>query len=67
MREPVVGNRDRCGRCGAHHGGNSHSCPVHGAVSAGCCESMCNPAEWEFVYGKGPQRKSAVQSTAPVQ
>ena len=46
---PVVGNRDRCGRCGTRHGGNNHYCPVHGAVSADCCEPVCSNDDWELV------------------
>lgn len=42
----VVGNRDKCRRCGARHGGNNHLCPVHGAVSEGCCEPLCDKADW---------------------
>lgn len=44
----IVGNRDRCGRCGTIHGGNNHPCPVHGPVSHGCCETRCDPQEWEL-------------------
>lgn len=54
--EPVVGNRDRCGRCGARHGGNNHSCPVHGPVSNGCCQPICNEEEWTWVKGVGAIR-----------
>ncbi len=64
----AVGNRDKCGRCKMRHGGNSHLCPVHGAVSAWCCDPPCNPAEWEgysietgFKPGKPPVLR-AVQS-----
>ena len=49
MTDHVVGNRDRCGRCGTRHGGNNHHCPVHGAVSEGCCVTPCNPDEWAWV------------------
>ncbi len=45
-----AGNRAKCGRCGTRHGGNNHLCPVHGAVSAGCCAPRCNPAEWQRIY-----------------
>ena len=41
MADPVVGNRDRCGRCRTRHGGNDHLCSVHGPVSRGCCEPIC--------------------------
>lgn len=50
--DPVVGNRDACGRCQCRHGGNNHYCPVHGAVSAGCCEPPCQPEEWVWVSEK---------------
>lgn len=56
----AVGNRDRCGRCRVRHGGNNHGCPVHGAVSAGCCEPRCDPREWTFVYGYGPVIKGRI-------
>lgn len=46
----IVGNNDRCGLCGARHGGNNHLCPVHGATSEGCCEPTCNPLDWRNVY-----------------
>ena len=49
MMDATVGNRDKCGRCGARHGGNNHICPVHGAASRGCCNPVCNPAEWRRV------------------
>lgn len=52
----VVGNRDRCGRCRARHGGNNHLCDVHGPVSAGCCEPRCNKDEWTFITRYGPVR-----------
>lgn len=39
-------NRDKCGRCEASHGGNDHSCPVHGAVSEGCCNPLCDKESW---------------------
>lgn len=42
----VVGNKDRCGRCGSRHGGNNRLCPVHGAVSVGCCEPMCKKEDY---------------------
>jgi hypothetical protein len=51
--EPVA-NHDSCGRCGRPHGGNNHLCPVHGAVSAGCCETTCDPAGYVFCAGVGP-------------
>lgn len=55
MRQgPVVGNRDACGRCKCKHGGNDHYCPVHGAVSSGCCEPACNPEEWVWVSERHP-------------
>lgn len=48
----AVGNNDRCGRCGTKHGGNNHLCPVHDAVSRGCCEPTCNPKHWVVLYYK---------------
>jgi hypothetical protein len=54
----AVGNNDPCGRCEARHGGNNHSCPVHGRVSKGCCEPSCNPSEWEWVYRVGQVNKA---------
>lgn len=56
-------NNDTCGRCKARHGGNNHTCPVHGQVSAGCCEPPCNPEEWTghtaetHVSGQPPRKK----------
>ena len=38
-----------CGKCGARHGGNSHYCAVHGAVSGLCCQTDCNPTDWVFL------------------
>jgi len=52
----VVGNRDRCGRCGARHGGNNHLCRVHGAVSEGCCPTDCEPSEWGWFPSVGLRR-----------
>lgn len=57
-QDHVVRNRDRCGRCGAIHGGNSHSCPIHGHVSEGCCEPRCNPTEWVSVGERDPKYPS---------
>lgn len=49
MNIQPVGNRDRCGNCGTRHGGNNHLCDVHGAVSSGCCEASCAPADYVIV------------------
>lgn len=56
-----VHNTDPCGRCKKQHQrnrGNDHLCLVHGACSPGCCDPMCSPAEWVFVEGRGPVRKT---------
>jgi hypothetical protein len=45
----MAGNRDQCGRCRVRHGGNDHSCPVHGPVSRGCCVPGCDPDEWALL------------------
>lgn len=47
----VVGNRDRCRRCQTKHGGNDHTCRVHGRVSEGCCKTSCDPADWVYLLG----------------
>ena len=51
MKVNAVGNRDQCGRCGTHHGGNNHSCRIHGAVSQGCCETQCQPQDYVWIDG----------------
>jgi hypothetical protein len=52
MNIQPVGNRDRCGKCGARHGGNNHLCDVHGRVSDGCCSSSCKPGDYVKVRGE---------------
>ena len=52
MSRNAVVNRDKCGRCQAVHGGNDHLCPVHGAVSRGCCEPACDRTDWLALYYK---------------
>jgi len=46
MNTEPVRNRDRCGRCKTRHGGNNSLCPVHGPVSKGCCENLCNQGDY---------------------
>ena len=54
--EPVA-NSNKCGFCRTLHGGTNHSCPVHGLVSQGCCETPCDPTEWVWVKGTGHEPK----------
>jgi RNA polymerase subunit RPABC4/transcription elongation factor Spt4 len=53
-----VGNRDACGRCHTRHGGNNHYCPVHGPVSEGHCEPVCDWTDWVLL--EDPDGRRAV-------
>lgn len=60
METLVVGNRDKCGRCDAIHGGNNHYCHVHGKVSEGCCETPCNSSDYVRIGGLQAVLRSSV-------